>query len=308
MKKCNPQALRRLLQASLETVSQDGQNSTSIPFFHIIRNTESRKMTPVVLQSAFCLVLQGTKKIHLGKQVLEYHAGDYLASIIDIPATGQVVDATREKPYVGLMIEFSIDDIASVINEAKISFDSKGSKLNTGAFIGSSDDELLNLFMKLFRLLAEPKDSPFLSQLVKREMIYRLLMGPSGHLLYQKVLFDRKSEGIGRVIEWIKDNYSESFLIEELAKENNMSISSLHHKFKEITMMGPLQYQKQLRLQEARRLLLSGATDVTTTALEVGYESPSQFHREYRRLFGLSPLQDIKTIQRTEKTTSRLKL
>ncbi len=122
--------------------------------------------------------------------------------------------------------------------------------------------------------------------------------------MYQQAIFDQQSDGIGKAIDWIKENFSRSFTVEELAKSSSMSVSGLHHKFKAITTMGPLQYQKQLRLQEARRLMLSGAMDATLAALEVGYESPSQFTREYRRLFGLPPLKDIKAVRESSVTGS----
>lgn len=130
-------------------------------------------------------------------------------------------------------------------------------------------------------------------------MIFNLLSGDFGHLFLQKALFDQRADGVGKSIQWIIENYTRSFTVEELAKSFNMSTSGLHHKFKAITSMGPLQYQKQLRLQEARRLMLSGPVGATMAALTVGYESPSQFNREYRRLFGQPPLQDIKAMRRS---------
>lgn len=136
-----------------------------------------------------------------------------------------------------------------------------------------------------------------MSVLMMREMIYRLVSGNYGYLFLQQALYDQQSDGIGKAIGWIKENFSRPFTASELAKFSNMSVSSLQHKFKEITSMGPLQYQKQLRLQEARRLMLTGSVDVTAAALKVGYESPSQFNREYKRLFGMSPLKDIRQIQ-----------
>jgi AraC-like DNA-binding protein len=123
------------------------------------------------------------------------------------------------------------------------------------------------------------------------------LSGDYGHLFFQQLFFNQQTEGVGKAIAWIEENYARPFTVEELAKATNMSVSGLHHKFKTITTMGPVQYQKQLRLQEARRLMLSGSMDATTAALEVGYESPSQFSREYRRLFGLPPYQDIKALR-----------
>ncbi len=133
----------------------------------------------------------------------------------------------------------------------------------------------------------------------KREMLFHLLSGDSGHFFFQPVLFDQQADGVGKAIAWIREHYARSFTVEELATSNNMSVSGLHHQFKAITTMGPVQYQKHLRLQEARRLMLSGSMDATTAALEVGYASPSQFSREYRWLFGLPPLQYIKAVRKS---------
>jgi transcriptional regulator GlxA family with amidase domain len=129
-------------------------------------------------------------------------------------------------------------------------------------------------------------------------MIFHLLSGEYKHLFLQQVFFDQQADGVGKAIAWIKENYTRSFTVEELAISFKMSVSGLQHKFKAITTMSPVQYQKQLRLQEARRLMLSGSTDATTAALTVGYESPSQFSREYRRIFSLPPLKDIKSVKK----------
>ena len=187
----------------------------------------------------------------------------------------------------------------AVVTEAGIQVKPRNKKLNTGAFVGRADAELLELFIRLLKLTERPAAAPYLSALIKREMIYHLLTGDYGHLFFQPAFFDQQAGGIGRAIAWIKENYACSFTVRELAQSNNMSVSGLQHKFKAVTTMGPLQYQKQLRLQEARRLMLSGAMDATTAALTVGYESPSQFSREYRRLFGLPPLKDIKAVRQS---------
>jgi AraC-like DNA-binding protein len=178
----------------------------------------------------------------------------------------QVIGASEESPFIGLRIDFTTQEIASVVMEAGISTEPKEKALSARAFIGKSDAELLDIFVRLLKLVDKPKEVRF---------------------------------GVGKAIHWIKENYASSFTVEELAKSCNMSTSGLHHKFKAITTMGPLQYQKQLRLQEARRLMLSGPIGATTAALEVGYESPSQFNREYRRLFGLPPLRDMKAVRKT---------
>ncbi len=265
-------------------------------------------MIPSVLSPAFCLILQGEKEFHLAEHIAHYYEGDYVASVIDMPASGKVVGATREFPYIGLRVDFTAEEVASVVAEVKIELPSRSKKPSTAAFIGKSDTGLLELFERVLSLAHTPEPAPFLSVLMMREMIYRLVSGQYGHLFLQQALYDQRSDGIGKAIGWIKDNFSRPFTTSELAKLSNMSESSLQHKFKAITTMGPLQYQKQLRLQEARRLMLTGSMDVTTAALDVGYESPSQFNREYKRLFGLSPLKDIREIQNKPYNTSEIEV
>ncbi|MFD2332917.1 AraC family transcriptional regulator [Cohnella sp. GCM10020058] len=290
-------ALDQLLSLTDRNPLAEGRTSTVVPYFSIVKHSRETQRSPGVLTPSFCLILQGGKKLYLGQEVYCYSAGDYLASLIDIPASSQVVGATEQSPYIGLRIDFTTQEIASVVMEAGIGAEFREKGLTKGAFIGKSDAELLDIFSRLLKLLDKPNDVRFLSELLKREMIFNLLSGDSGHLFFQKVLFDQRADGVGMAIQWIKENYARSFTVEELAKSCNMSVSGLHHKFKAITTIGPLQYQKQLRLQEARRLMLSGPVGATTAALAVGYDSPSQFNREYRRLFGLPPLQDIKAMR-----------
>ncbi len=286
-----------LIAMTERITNAEGRTQTIIPFLSIVRHSHQTPLIPVVLTPSLCLILQGTKQLHLGQDMLQYHAGDYLASMIDIPAPAQIIGATKQFPYIGLRIDFTTQEIASVVMEAEINVKPQDKKLNTGAFIGKSDADLLDVCLRLLKLLDTPKEARFLSALIKREMMFHLLSGDYGHFFFQPVLFDQQADGIGKAIAWIREHYARSFTVEELATSNNMSVSGLHHKFKAITTMGPLQYQKHLRLQEARRLMLSGSMDATTAALEVGYDSPSQFSREYRRLFGLPPLQDIKAIR-----------
>jgi len=289
--------LDRLLAMTNRISLAEGRTQTCIPFFTIVRHSRDTLRSPGVLTPSFCLILQGAKKLYLSQEVFDYAAGDYLASLIDIPASSQVIGATERSPYVGLRIDFTTQEIASVVMESGI-VQPQAKGLSAGAFIGKSDAELLDQFRRLLKLLDKPKEAGYLSELIKKEMIFSLLSGDFGHLFYQKGLFDQRADGVGKAIQWIKENYARSFTVEELAKASNMSVSGLHHKFKAITMMGPLQYQKQLRLQEARRLMLSGPVGATTAALTVGYDSPSQFNREYRRLFGLPPLQDVKEMRK----------
>lgn len=290
--------LDQLIGMTERLTLEEGRNSTIVPFLSIVKRSHDTVRCPGVLTPSFCLILQGEKKLYLGQDIFHYSAGDYVASLLDIPAFGQVVGAAEERPYIGLRVDFTTQEIASVVVEAEILAEPKEKDLTSAAFIGKSDANLLDIFYRLLKLIDKPKEARFLSELLKKEMIFNLLSGDFGHLFMQKVLFDQRADGVAKAIHWIQENYTHSFTVEELAKSCNMSTSGLHHKFKAITTMGPLQYQKQLRLQEARRLMLSGPIGATTAALTVGYESPSQFNREYRRLFGQPPLQDIKALRK----------
>lgn len=167
--------------------------------------------------------------------------------------------------------------------------------------MGRSNGELLELLVKLLRLLDRPREVGFVSSLIKREIIFWLITGEQGHRFFQTTLFD-PGDGVGRAIDWIRRNYSSPFTVGQLARSNGVSVSGLHHKFKAVTTMSPLQYQKHLRLQEARRLMLGGLANATAAALQVGYESPSQFSREYRRRFGLPPRKDVQAMRASPET------
>jgi AraC-like DNA-binding protein len=274
----------------------EGITPTAVPYLSVIRCDRQTTFEPGVITPSFCIIVRGHKRVHIGDEILEYSGGDSLSSLVAIPATGMVVGATRENPYIGLKIDLNLHEIASVITEAELKFEQETNTLRVGAFVGKATADVLETFLKMLQLLDKPEEI-YIAKLLKKEMIFRLLTGEYGHLFFQKALFDQTANGVGRVIEWIRHNYTEGFSIDELARSYGMSVSALHHKFKSITTMSPLQYQKQLRLQEARRLLVSGQMDATAAALEVGYESPSQFNREYRRLFGLPPLKDVKSFR-----------
>lgn len=279
----------------IENLSE-GVTETVIPYLSLMRCNRQTTFEPGVITPSFCVIIRGQKRLYLGEEILEYSAGDTLSSVVAIPATGMVVGATVENPYIGLKIEFNLHEIAAVITEAGLKFDGADNTPRVGAFVGKASDDTLKIFLKMVELLDKP-DDVYLAQLLKKEMLFRLLTGEYRQMFFQKSLFDQTANGVGRVIEWIRRNYTEGFSIDQLARSYGMSVSALHHKFKAITTMSPLQYQKQLRLQEARRLLVSGQMDATTAAMEVGYDSPSQFNREYRRLFGLPPLKDLKSFR-----------
>ncbi|MFZ7102439.1 MAG: AraC family transcriptional regulator N-terminal domain-containing protein [Peptococcaceae bacterium] len=293
------QALHTIIEMTRRITKSEGNTETIIPFFSITRHSREIPITPSIMNPAFSIILQGTKIFHVGKEIIHFNAGDFAASIIDMPISVQVKGASKELPAISLRLDFTTSEIASVVTDAKIEFNLKNKKLYLGAFVGKTDTELLDLLIKLLKLIDKPKDAYFLAELTKREIIYHLLSGEYGYLFFQQLLVNQQSDGIGKAIEWIRKNFTRSFTVEELAKSNNMSVSGLHHKFKSVTSMGPLQYQKELRLREARRLMLSECMDATTAAMEVGYESSSQFTREYKRLFGQPPFKDIRALRKS---------
>jgi AraC-like DNA-binding protein len=292
------QELQKLGKLALKYAHNEGQSETAISYFGILKSTKPRPLSHGILTPSFCVVLQGNKKVLLGTEILKYGAGYYLASIVDVPAAGQIIGATEKNPYLGLRIDFTTEEINSVIFDAKLKL-KKTEKVKSGAFKAEADLDLLESFCKLFQLLESSSNVEYLAGLLKKEILYRLLTGEQGHLFYQNMILDPEQKGVGKVITWIKENFDKPLSIEQLAKTSNMSVSSLHHKFKSFMSMGPLQYQKQLRLQEARRLLMNGEDDATKVAMTVGYESASQFSREYKRLFGLPPKQDLKAMTKT---------
>jgi AraC-like DNA-binding protein len=290
-------SLEKIVALAVKLSNCDGSNATTIPFLSILRNQKPTSVIRGVLTPSFCLIVQGQKRLNIAKELIVCGAGDYIASVIDMPLSGQVVDASEKAPYLAVRIEFTAREIADVITEAKVTIKPKD-KLNPAAFVRKSDSDLLELFVKLLKLTDTSEDAPFLGGLIKREIIYRLLSGDYGYLFYQNAILEQQEAGVGKAISWIKENYSEAVTVEQIAQVSKMSVSALFTKFKAITSMSPLQFQKQLRLQEARRLMMSNLLDATTAGLEVGYESPSQFNREYKRFFGQPPLTDVKALRK----------
>ncbi len=270
--------------------------ATAIPFLSLLRSSHPTPVAKGVLKPSCCVILQGLKRVHLADDILDYGPGEYLVVTVDMPASGHIITATKNEPYLLLNIELDPQEIAAIVQEAKIAIDSE--QPVRGAFIGQTDDALQESLYQLVRLLqAPPAEAAFLAVGLKREIIYRMLNGPYGRQLYQNVVLDQQDRGISKAIAWLKEHYDQQIKVEDLAQATNMSVSGLHHRFKAVTNIGPMQYQKQLRLQQARALLLNGEVDATTAAYKVGYESASQFSREYRRLFGAPPMQDIKKLR-----------
>jgi AraC-like DNA-binding protein len=233
------------------------------------------------------VMAQGGKRLLLGEQVHEYRAGQYLLVGTDLPVTGHFVGATPRTPALGIGVALRPAAIAPLLLEAP-----PRTPPASPIAIGDAGPELLDAALRLVRLLDHPSDVPVLAPLIEREILWRLLTGPHGGLVRRLGLADSGAAHVGRAIRWLRRNYAEPVRIEELARLSGLSASAFHRHFRAATAMSPLQFQKRIRLQEARSLLLAGAGDVAGVGHLVGYDSPSQFNREYRRLFGAPPGQD----------------
>ncbi|WP_053199077.1 AraC family transcriptional regulator [Herbaspirillum hiltneri] len=270
--------------------------ATTIPYLSFIRICRPTDLSRGMLQPSMCLVVQGRKKVLIGKDVNDYGSGSYVLSAIDLPVSGQIVEADDAAPYYGVRIDLDPKEIAAFIIELNIPAPPKRG-VRVGAYVEASGAELQEAFLRLIRLLNKPQDIAAMSRILKLEIMYRLITAQNGDVLYHTVLSHYQERGVNDAIQWIKQHYAEPMSIEKLARQVRMSVSALHHRFKATTVMSPLQYQKQTRLLEARRMLMAGGVEAATVAYQVGYESPSQFSREYRRLFGASPLQDVEYLR-----------
>jgi AraC-like DNA-binding protein len=275
---------------------RDGVHATAIPSLYFIRQSNITGPKYKVYKPSLCIVVQGVKENLLAQKQFRYGPADYLVTSVDLPITGQVMEASSDVPYLALKLEFTPNQILEVLSDSEIRFEPK-ENTKRAMFVSRIELSLLDAVIRFARLLDNPKDIPVLAPLFTKEILYRVLQGQHGGTLEQTAIEGSSTYRIRDIIEQIMNNYDRSFRIEELAEIANMSVSSLHRHFKEVTAMSPIQFQKQVRLQEARRLLLSESTDAADVAFRVGYESPSQFSREYSRMFGFSPREDIKRLR-----------
>lgn len=274
-------------------VESDGTHSTAIPSLHLVRESNVTGPLHTVYEPSLCVIAQGKKMAILGKERYPFDETSYLVASVHLPISGHIIKATSEKPFLCAQLSFNPDEILDIIKNSNQLWNDKEVS-ERGIVINKSDHHFLNSVLRLIQLLETPEHIPTLAPLIIREILYRILIGEQGNLIKQFALTGSHAYRIAKVIQLINLDLSKSLRIEELAKEVNMSPSSLHNHFKKVTAMSPLQYQKHLRLHEARRLLLSETIEAADAGFQVGYESPSQFSREYAKMFGLPPIRDIK--------------
>lgn len=287
--------LTRLLQ---RLAPREGVLASGIPRVSIIRADRPGSPMPALYAPSVCLVAQGRKVVRLGAERFTYDPSRFIAASVDLPVVSHVLEASAERPYLCLSLEFDTKALVAVSLDAGLEDRADGTPLTRGMFVGDVTPGLLDAVLRLARLAESPEDIPALAPLAEREIVYRLLRGAEGWRLRQIAHGHGQARRVARAIAWIRRHFNEPLRVETLARDVNMSVSSFHAHFKHVTAMSPLQYQKQLRLQEARRLLMSDAVDAATAGHLVGYESPSQFSREYRRAFGVPPATDARNTLR----------
>ncbi|MFC0506000.1 AraC family transcriptional regulator [Micromonospora costi] len=248
--------------------------------------------------TVLAIIARGRKRLALADRMYEYGVGQYLVASVDLPVTGHVVDADAGRPALGFGMTLEPAAVAELLLEVGPG-DLPGSAgtARPGIAVSDAPDELLDAVVRLLRLLDRPRDRKALAPVFKREILWRLMTGEQGDLVRQLGLVDSSLSHITRAVRWIRENYARPFRVEELAQLSGMSLSAFHRNFQALTAMSPIQYQKHIRLQAARLLLANNPHDVTGVGSRVGYESPSQFSREYRRLFGVPPSVDAARIR-----------
>lgn len=285
-------APQRELAALIERFSRvDGPHSTALAPLNLFRFSSPTPLLHSVFKPVLCLVAQGSKHMMVGDETYVYDPTHFLLITVDLPVVSQVIEATPRAPYLSLSLEIDAAQVSGLVSELDLPAAPRAAP-GHGVSVGRTDALLQDAFLRLLRLLDQPQHIGVMAPLITREIFYLLLVGEQGQKL-RRIAFGQGETQIVRALHWIKGHFAQPLRIEDIAREVHLSPSAFHHGFKALTAMTPLQYQKQLRLQEARRLMLGSSLDAAAAGLAVGYESASQFNREYRRLFGDSPHRDI---------------
>lgn len=272
--------------------------STAIDGVLISKVDEQTAPTTSMSGTVLALIAQGAKRMALGDRVYEYRAGQYLVASVDLPVTGRFTQASADTPALGFGLVLHPATVAELLLQAAPGdLPPLPGGAPSGMVVSDAPDELGDAVVRLLRLLDRPRDVTVLAPLIKREILWLLLSGEQGAAVRQLGLADSSLSHIARAVRWIRDHYAEAFRVEDLARLSGMSVSAFYRNFQAVAAMSPIQFQKQIRLQEARLLLATHPNDVTGVGSRVGYESPSQFSREYRRQFGAPPSQDASRLR-----------
>jgi len=278
------------LRALIARHAGNGDIASLLPGLTVKAAFKPTELMPSIDQPLLAVIAQGAKRTVLADRVFEYRAGHYIVVSVDLPVTSRVTQASQKAPFLGMGLALRPELIASVLLETAP--DNRLENERLGLDVREAPAELLEAVVRLLRLLERPSDIPILRPLIEREIVWRLLCGDHAGMVRQIGLADSRLARVGRAIRWIREHYAEPLPMDDLAKRVAMSARSFHRHFRAATAMTPLQYQKQIRLQEARTRLMAKSDDVANVGFSVGYDSPSQFSREYARFFGAPPGRD----------------
>jgi AraC-like DNA-binding protein len=285
--------LADLANLALRYAPRAGAHRTALPALQIIRADATYEPVHSMHKPCLCFIVQGTKVVRVGEEVLRYTGGQFLYSSVDLPIMGEVIEATRRQPYLVLVLEIDPALVFDLVTATRTASSRKSPSAGRAIFVGQ-DQAMTDAFQRLLSCLKDATDAQVLAPAVVREIVYRLLRSRYGEAVREIGVADSQTQRIAAVIEHLKVNYQKAQSMDALARIAGMSRSSFHEHFRKVTALTPLQYQKHLRLHEARRLLLTSATSAADAGFRVGYESASQFSREYSRHFGLPPLSDAR--------------
>jgi AraC-like DNA-binding protein len=293
-------ALRESMVESIDRRTVGNTDSpTAISSLFFFRREMPMQPCMCMVEASIVLVVQGEKQMLVGGEAYPYNIDRFLITSLDLPANSQIVTASPDQPCLGLVLKLDLRTMAELIAQGGLPLPvERPGDRGIGIGLGTITATLLDPIKRLLDLLDEPGAIPVLAPLIEREIHYRLLMSDQAARLWQIASVGSQGHRVAKAIDWLKMNYTATLRIEDLAAHVQMSTSSLHQYFRQLTAMSPLQYQKWLRLNEARRLMLNDDLDAASAAFEVGYESPSQFSREYSRLFGVPPKRDIEGLRR----------
>jgi len=292
--------LGELTELLLACAPADGIHDTGVPGVCAIKvSSPGEELAHTLHHPAVCLIAQGAKRVLLRDDSYAYDPSSVMVFTVDLPISAQVTQASRECPYLCFRLDIDPVQVADLLMDPAAAVKpSRGA--SRGLYLTPATPELLDAVLRLMRLTRVRDEAPLIAPLATREILYRLLKGPDGERLAGIARADSHAGRVAKAIAWLKQNHAEPLRVEQLARRVHMSASSFHHHFRALTAISPLQFQKQLRLQEARRLMLAEGMDAATASHRVGYDSPSQFSREYARQFGAPPARDIQRLKQGE--------
>lgn len=286
------------LRQSITSHSGEGLTATALPGVSVVCSRTTTEPLCGIAEPTLAVVAQGTKETTLNGRTFTYGPGQFLVVSVDLPVRGKVTNGSASEPFLAAVLELRAHRIAALLLETAASaVPEPVDAMPAGIAVSDASPALLDAIARLLALLDAPGDAAALTTGIEREILWRLLTGPQGGIVRQTGLADSQLSHVARAIRWIRSHYDETLQVEQLAALATMSVSSFHRNFRAVTSMSPIQFQKQIRLHEARARLLAEPDDVTGIGFAVGYNSPSQFSREYRRMFGKPPSQDARTLR-----------